>query len=153
MIRGFLGLMAAAAVASTLAAGEFGDARPDPSLGPEEVVRIQIGALGDNDDPHPDNGIGVTFRFASPANKVMTGPVERFKAMVHSPGFQPLIDYRSASYENLVIDGDNAAIDVILLGKDSIFVGYRFTLSRQRGGACAGCWMTDSVVPFTVEMS
>ena len=95
----------------------------------------------------------VTFRFASPANKVMTGPVERFKKMVHSPGFEPLIDYRSASYENLVIDGDNAVIDVILLGKDDLFIGYRFTLSRQRGGACVGCWMTDSVVPFTVEMS
>lgn len=152
-MRGLLGLLAAAAFASTLAAGDLDDARPDPSLGPEEVVRIQIGALGENDNPHPDNGIEVTFRFASPANKVMTGPVECFKKMVHSPGFEPLIDYRSASYENLVIDGDNAVIDVILLGKDDLFIGYRFTLSRQRGGACVGCWMTDSVVPFTVEMS
>ena len=153
MIRGLLGLMAAAAFASTLAAGEFDDARPDPSLGPEEVVRIQVGALGNNDDPHPDNGIEITFRFASPANKVMTGPIERFKIMVHGPRFEPMLYYRSASYENLVIDGDNAAIDVILFGKDNAFLGYRFTLSRQSGGSCAGCWMTDAVVPFTVEMS
>jgi len=153
VIRGLLGLAAAVAVAAGLAAGEFDDARPDPSLTPEEVVRIQMGALGENDDPTLDRGAEITFRFASPANKALTGPIARFKMMVHSPNYEPMIDHRSARYENVVIDRDNATIDVIVLTKDNAFLGYRFTLSRQLGGGCAGCWMTDSVVPFTVEMS
>ena len=157
MIRGFSGLAAAVALAvglsTALWAGEFDDAQPDPSLSPEEVVRIQVGALGENDNPTFDRGAEITFRFASPANKVLTGPIARFKIMVHSPNYEPMIDHRSARYENLVVDGDNAAIDVIVLSKDNAFLGYRFTLSRQRGGGCAGCWMTDSVVPFSVEMS
>ena len=46
-----------------------------------------------------------------------------------------------------------AAIDVIVLTRDNVVLGYRFTLSRQLGGSCVGCWMTDSVAPFPVEMS
>ena len=153
MMRGLLGLAAAAAVAAGVAAGEFDAAEPDPSLSPEEVVRIQVGALGNNDEPAPDRGIEITFRFASPANKVMTGPIERFMVMIHSPHYEPMIDHRSASFENVVVDGDNAAIDVIVLTKDNAFLGYRFTLSRQLDGGCVGCWMTDSVAPFPVEMS
>ena len=152
-MRGLLGLAAAAALATGLAAGEFEAAQPDPALSPEEVVRIQVGALGENDDPAPDSGVEISFRFASPANKMMTGPIKRFKIMVHSPHYEPMIDHRSATFENVVIDGDNAAIDVIVLTKDNAFLGYRFTLSRQLGGSCVGCWMTDSVAPFPIEMS
>ena len=153
IIRGLLELAGAALLASGLAAGEFDQARPDPSLSPEEVVRIQVGALGENDNPNPDSGIETTFRFASPANRVMTGPIERFKVMVHGPNYAPMVDHRSASFENLAIDGDNAMIDVIVLSKDDLFLGYRFTLSRQVRGSCPGCWMTDGVAPFSVEMS
>ena len=152
-MRGLLGLAAAAALATGLAAGEFEAAQPDAALSPEEVVRIQVGTLGENDDPGPDSGVEVSFRFVSPANKMMTGPIERFKVMVHSPHYEPMINHRSATFENVVIDGDNAAIDVILLTKDNDFRGYRFVLSRQIVGSCVGCWMTDSVAPFPVEMS
>ena len=66
-MRGLLGLAAAAALATGLAAGEFEAAQPDAALSPEEVVRIQVGALGENDDPGPDSGVEVSFRFVSPA--------------------------------------------------------------------------------------
>ena len=93
-MRGLLGLAAAAALATGLAAGEFEAAQPDAALSPEEVVRIQVGALGENDDPGPDSGVEVSFRFVSPANKMMTGPIERFKVMVHSPHYEPMINHR-----------------------------------------------------------
>ena len=62
---------------------------PDPSLSPRDVVSIQIEALKNNDIPYKDRGIEVTFNFASPTNKRMTGPIERFKAMVHGPVYGP----------------------------------------------------------------
>ena len=82
--------------------------------------------------------------FASTWEMRLTGPI---------PRPERTITHRSATFENVVIDGDNAAIDVILLTKDNDFRGYRFVLSRQIVGSCVGCWMTDSVAPFPVEMS
>ena len=123
---------------------------PDPSLSPQDVLSIQIEALQKNDIPYEDRGIEVTFNFASPANKIMTGPFESFKVMVRSPTYGPMIDHRNATYENLKVKGDVAGVDVIMMSKDGENVGYRFILSRQHGNQYEGSWMTDTVVRFDV---
>ena len=124
--------------------------QPDSSLSPQDVVSIQIEALGNNDTPYENRGIEVTFNFASPANKRMTGPLDRFEVMVRNPTYGPMIDHRSASYENLVVEGDSARIDVILTSKEGVYLGYRFFLSRQHGNRYEGSWMTDAVIPFDI---
>ena len=63
--------------------------RPHPDLSPVEVVGIQIDALIKNDDPHEDAGVETAFRFASPGNKVNTGPLSRFIQLAHSPAYSP----------------------------------------------------------------
>ena len=113
-------------------------------------MSIQVEALRNNDTPYEDRGIEVTFNFASPANKRMTGPLERFKAMVRNPIFGPMIDHRDASYENFTLEGESARLDVILRSKDGDYLGYRFILSRQRGNRYEGSWMTDAVIPFDI---
>ena len=123
---------------------------PDPSLLPRDVVSIQIEALKYNDILYKDRGIEVTFNFASPTNKRMTGPIERFKAMVHSPIYGPMINHRNAKYENVRVEGELARIDVILNSKEGEYLGYRFVLSRQSGNQYEGSWMTDSVIRFNV---
>ncbi len=123
---------------------------PDPSLSPQDVVSIQIEALQNNDIPYEDRGIEVTFNFASPANKRMTGPLERFKEMVRNPVYGPMINHRSAKYENLVVEGEFARIDVVLISKEGEYLGYRFILSRQHGNEYEGSWMTGAVIPFDV---
>jgi hypothetical protein len=123
---------------------------PDPSLSPRDVVSIQIEALQKNDTPYENRGIEVTFNFASPTNKRITGPIERFAVMVRNPVYGPMINHRTANYENLMIEGEVATIDVILTSKDGKYLGYRFTLSRQHGNQYEGSWMTDAVVPFEV---
>ena len=123
---------------------------PDPSLSPEDVVSIQIEALQQNDTPYADRGIEVTYNFASPANKRMTGPLERFKVMVRSPIYGPMIDHRSAEYVNVRVEGDFAEVDVILQSKNGQYLGYRFMLSRQHDNQYEGSWMTDAVNRFNV---
>ena len=123
---------------------------PHPSLSPQDVVSIQIEALQNNDIPYEDRGIEVTFNFASPANKRMTGPLERFKEMVRNPVYGPMINHRNAKYENLVVEGEFARIDVILNSKEGEYLGYRFILSRQHDNQFEGSWMTDAVIPFDV---
>ena len=114
------------------------------------MVNIQIEALRNNDIPYEDRGVEVTFNFASPANRRMTGPLERFKAMVHGPAYGPMIDHRSARYENLLVEGEFARIDVILNSRQGEYLGYRFMLSRQHGNRYEGSWMTDAVIRFDV---
>ena len=58
---------------------------PKPELTPEQVVEIQVEALRKNDVPTPDAGIATTFRFASPGNRKVTGPLERFAPIVKAP--------------------------------------------------------------------
>jgi hypothetical protein len=146
-------LLAAALFAATAApvvADHLPHTEPDPSLSPQDVVSIQIEALHNNDTPYENRGIEVTFNFASPANKRMTGPIERFAAMVRNPIYAPMINHQTARYGKLMIEGDIASIDVILISEDGAYVGYRFTLSRQHGNQYEGSWMTDAVVPFEV---
>jgi len=94
----------------------------------------------------------VTFNFASPANKRLTGPLERFKAMVRNPTYGPMIDHRSAKYENLVVEDGSARVDIILTAKEGVYLGYRFFLSRQQGNPYEGSWMTDAVIPFDIVL-
>jgi hypothetical protein len=109
-------------------------------------VSIQIEALRNNDIPYEDRGIEVTFNFASPANKRMTGPLERFKVMVLDPIYGPMINHRNAKYENIMVEGEIARVDVILNSKEGEYLGYRFILSRQHGNQYEGSWMTDAVI-------
>ncbi len=137
-------------LAAPAGASHLPQTEPVPSLSPQDVVSIQIEALRNNDTPYEDRGVEVTFNFASPANKRMTGPLERFNVMIRNPTYGPMIDHRSASYENLVVEGDSARIDVILTSKEGAFLGDRFFLSRQHGNRYEGSWMTDAVIPFDV---
>ena len=137
-------------LAAPVGATHLPQTEPDPSLSPQDVVSIQIEALQHNDTPYEDRGIEVTFNFASPTNKRVTGPLERFKAMVRNPVYGPMIDHRSAEYQNVKVEGDFAQVDVILESKDGQYLGYRFMLSRQHGNEYEGSWMTSAVSRFNI---
>lgn len=132
---------------------EIGDGGlfPNRNLSPADVVRIQIRALGRNDMPHENAGIEIAFRFASPRNKLVTGPLSRFIQLVSNPVYRAMLDHRQAKYGPLQIEGVKATQPVILIASDGQRVGYLFTLSRQDGGTCDGCWMTDGVMRFEVH--
>ncbi|MGI9335862.1 MAG: DUF4864 domain-containing protein [Gammaproteobacteria bacterium] len=121
---------------------------PAPSLGPQDVVRIQLEALRKNDEH--DSGIGVAFRFASPANKRSTGPLPRFARMIRNGPYAVMLEFRSAAYEKVQVVDDRARQRVTLVGANGAF-GFDFFLSRQREGDCQGCWMTDAVTVVAVS--
>ena len=143
--------LSASLQAAREATGAKSELRPRPAFPPEEVVRIQIEALGDNDRPHPDAGIEITFRFASPANRKVTGPLPRFIEMVHNRAYRPMLNHRGARYGKLKREGNHASQTVILKTGDGSRVGYLFQLSRQSEAPYKGCWMTDSVMRFEVR--
>ena len=124
------------------------NAYPEPELKPNDVVRLQLLAMQQNDDS--DFGIEVTFRFASPANKKQTGPLKRFIRLVRNPSYRPLLNHINATFLELTVEEDFAVQDVIITTSNGKRIGYRFRLSIQKGTLYRGCWMTDSVVPFKV---
>ena len=124
------------------------NAYPEPELKPNDVVRLQLLAMQQNDDS--DFGIEVTFRFASPANKKQTGPLKRFISLVRNPSYRPLLNHINATFLELNIEENFAVQDVIITTSNGKRIGYRFRLSIQKGTLYPGCWMTDSVVPFKV---
>ena len=124
------------------------NAYPEPELKPNDVVKLQLLAMQKNDDS--DFGIEVTFRFASPSNKIQTGPLKRFIRLVRNPSYRPLLNHINATFLELNIEEDFAVQDVIITTSNGERVGYRFRLSIQKGPLYPGCWMTDSVIPFKV---
>lgn len=123
--------------------------RPDPSLTPTDVVRIQLDALKANDELAGDAGIATVFQFASPANRSITGPLDRFIDLVKTPEYRPMLNHRHAEAGPLVTSGDLAEQRVRITSAAGDEVTYVFVLSRQRAGAYAGCWMTEGVLRET----
>ena len=122
------------------------NAYPEPELKPNDVVRLQLLAMQQNDESN--FGIEVTFRFASPANKKQTGPLNRFIRLVRNPSYSPLLNHLNATFLELTFEDDLAIQDVIITTSKGKRIGYRFRLSIQKGTTYPECWMTDSVIPF-----
>ena len=119
---------------------------PSPDLAPEDVIRIQVEALQKNDTPRRDAGIEAAFRFASPGNRAATGPLPRFTEMIRR-GYPDMLGFERAEYGPIQVAEGRAVQAVTLVQANGRRTRYVFGLSRQTGGACAGCWMTDAVMP------
>jgi hypothetical protein len=116
---------------------------PNAQLTPDQVVKIQLEALRTNDEN--DRGIEITFRFASPANKRSTGPIERFARMIKTTPYSWMINYHDVQFDPVIIEGIRAIQRVTIIAEDYTTVSYIFYLSKQTDGSCNSCWMTDAV--------
>lgn len=109
-------------------------------------MKIQLDALQNNDITEDNLGIRIAFRFASPANKNATGPVERFITLVKNPLYRAMIGFEHAELEKMRYAGNLAQQRVTLHHRNGEQATFVFTLSRQRDGDQRGCWMTDGVL-------
>lgn len=132
---------------STQAAAESLPA-PTPALTPEEVVRIQVESLREQNEA----GIETVYRFASPDNRLATGPLSRFAGLFATPSYRALLESKEVEYYEMEVDGDSAMQVVTLTNGKGVVSFYLFQLSRQPDGSYEGCWMTDSVAPGSYRM-
>jgi hypothetical protein len=116
---------------------------PSPALSPDQVVKIQLEALKNNDST--DRGIEIVFRFASPANKQNTGPLDRFSEMIKDPLYSSMLNHRTVEYDAIQIVGKEARQRVTLVDRRGNVIIYIFYLSKQTEEPCKDCWMTDAV--------
>ncbi len=120
-------------------------AAPDPTLSADDVVAIVLDALSQNDRPTKDRGIEVTFGFASPSNRALVGPLDRFGDLVRAEAYRPLLYHHQAVRAPAKVFGDRATQRVVITTATGERVAYSFSLSRQADGPFKGCWMTDGV--------
>ncbi len=118
---------------------------PSTTATPQEVVKTVIDALRDNDKNN--TGIATVFCFASPSNKSVTGPLERFTSMITN-GYGVMLNHAYNYVEKMSI-GDGVATQAVwLVAVDGKEYGYLFTVGKQPDGEYADMWMTESVVPI-----
>ena len=91
---------------------------PQPSIEyePAEVVKIVIEALANNDQPFADAGIATTFAFASPTNKLNTGPLSKFTRMVKNQVYGIMVDHLEHQFSKVVLTGNKAYQMVRIVG-------------------------------------
>lgn len=121
-------------------------AEPSPELSPEQVVRIQLEALADNDDPSQDAGIEQVWAFAHPNNREMTGPLERFTRMIKGRNYRTLINHRSYALQRVALTDAVAVYAVRVLAADGSFYGFSWHL-RTAEISAGEVWMTTIVSP------
>lgn len=119
--------------------------RPSPDLSPQDVVRVVCNAMKDN--TAKDEGIAKVFAFASPENRKMTGPLERFIPMVKTPAYAPMLNCKSIELGPGETVEDVTQQSVKITAADGSVSVYVFILSKQTAGEFKDCWMTDAVMP------
>ena len=71
-----------------------------------------------NDYPYKDAGIEQTWEFAHPNNKIMTGPLKKFKQMIYSKSYEILIRHEKSEITILNETNNKSVYKVYILSKD-----------------------------------
>jgi len=120
---------------------------PHPSIAAQEVVRIQLEGLSDH---RQAEGILQCMTFASPGNRLVTGPLERFGRMVRSKPFSLFASSdRVQIGEPRLIDGKARVLVTLVNGRK--LMSFVWVLSKQDEAPYEGCWMTDGVFPLEFD--
>ena len=119
---------------------------PNDSILPDEVIKIQLVALMNNDGDFKDSGIEQTWNFAHPNNKKNTGPLPNFKMMIKGNSYQMLLNHLSHTITELGSSENWAQFEVIILDKEKIYHKFNWQVEKFiMEGPLEGCWLTTIV--------
>ena len=120
--------------------------KPGITLKPLDVLVIQLNSLQTNDYPYKDAGIEQTWEFAHPNNKIMTGPLKKFKQMIYSKSYEILIRHEKSEITILNETNNKSVYKVYILSKDKKKYYYISLIENVlKNGNLENCWMTTSV--------
>ena len=120
--------------------------KPDITLKPLDVLVLQLNSLQNNDYPYKDAGIEQTWEFAHPNNKIMTGPLKKFKQMIYSKSYEILIRHEKSEIAILNETNNKSVYKVYILSKDKKKYYYIWQIEKVlKNGNLENCWMTISV--------
>lgn len=114
-----------------------------PSLSPEQVVDIQIQSM--RAAVESPEQIRDCFALASPGNREVTGPIDRFASMVMTGQYSSLARAPDFQIGSAVLEGDYAAVLVTTMSEPGVPNAFRFVLEKQHLSPYQDCWMTVAV--------
>ncbi len=119
---------------------------PTPNLTPRQVVWAQVESLrAALVDPAKT---AICFEFASPENRTLTGPLDRFSSMVATEPFNKLANCQKYEISRTTFVDQNAAVSVLTIDSEGRELVFQFLLRRQTLPPFEECWMTEGVVPM-----
>ena len=120
--------------------------KPTPEINPEEVVKIQLSSLMNNNEPYLNAGIEQTWEFAHPSNRAFTGPIQRFTQMMYAPSYAVMLDHKKHEIIVVKLDKNIAYFFIELTSIDGKMFGFKWTLEKvKEEGGFKDCWMTTAV--------
>jgi len=119
---------------------------PNNLIMPNEVIKIQLVGLMNNDKSFKDSGIEQTWNFAHPENKKYTGPLPHFKMMIKGKSYQMLLNHISHTITEVGSSDKWAQFEVIILDKEKIYHKFNWQVEKYTGeGPLKDCWLTTMV--------
>tara|TARA_B100001093_G_scaffold369085_1_gene354029 strand:+ start:28 stop:498 length:471 start_codon:yes stop_codon:yes gene_type:complete len=119
---------------------------PNKSILPNEVIKIQLVGLMNNDKKFKDSGIEQTWNFAHPNNKKVTGPLDNFKRMIKGDAYRMMINHLSHTITQLKSSEKWAQYEVVILDKNKIYHKFNWQVEKYTGiGELKDCWLTTMV--------
>jgi len=120
--------------------------KPTPDIKPEDVVKIQLSSLMQNNEPYLNAGIEQTWEFAHPSNRAFTGPIQKFIQMMYTPSYSVMINHQKHDILEVKIKENSAYFFIELTASNGKVFGFRWTLQKVLDeGIYKNCWMTTSV--------
>ena len=119
---------------------------PNNLIMPNEVIKIQLIGLMNNDKNFEDSGIEQTWNFAHPKNKKYTGPLPHFKMMIKGKSYQMLLNHISHTITEVGSSDKWAQFEVIILDKEKIYHKFNWQVEKYTDeGPLKDCWLTTMV--------
>jgi len=119
---------------------------PNNSILPDEVIKIQLVSLMNNDNEFKDSGIEQTWKFAHPNNKRSTGPLSKFKMMIKDNSYQMLLNHLSHTITQIASSDKWAQFEVIILDKEKTYHKFNWQVEKYtKDGPLRDCWLTTIV--------
>ena len=120
--------------------------KPSKKIEPDQVVKIQLKGLMNNNDPYSDVGIEQTWEFAHPKNKKYTGPLEKFKVMIKGESFNMLVGHKEYKIEKVYLNETVATFLVTILDSDKNYYKFKWQVEKYiNEGPLKDCWLTTAV--------
>ena len=120
--------------------------KPKIAIEPNQVVKIQLNGLMNNDEPNLDDGIRQTWEFAHPSNKKYTGPLPRFINLLKSETYKMLINHLENEIIEVFKSNTRYGYEVTILAVDKKYYKFQWVVEKYyEEGPLKDCWLTTSV--------
>jgi hypothetical protein len=120
--------------------------KPNSSIEPYQVLKIQLSSLKKNDDPYKNRGIAQTWEFAHPNNQKSTGPLSRFIKMLKGDSYKMLLNHKEHNITEVQLTNFVASYEVTILDENKIYHKFNWQVEKYtKEGILKDCWLTTMV--------